>query len=82
MSMLDKTDDIKGRAKVAVGAVTGDQQLENEGRVDRFAHDVKKAIGDVTGTLEDWVDTGSVKAKKALKGTRTTLQGWVDKAAS
>lgn len=49
------TDEAKGRAKEAAGALKGDQDLKNEGKVDRAA-----------GTLKDKVDEASDAAKKLL----------------
>ena len=38
------TDKIKGRVKEAVGVVTDNQRLKNEGRADQAAGKVKKAV--------------------------------------
>jgi uncharacterized protein YjbJ (UPF0337 family) len=50
----NKGQDLKGRAKEAVGSVTGDDDLKNEGRGDQAESSVKQAgekakdaIGDV-----------------------------------
>lgn len=40
-----KTDQLKGRAKQAVGDATNDEQLRNEGAADEAAGDVEKGIG-------------------------------------
>jgi len=40
--MSGTTDKIKGRAKEAVGAVTGNQRLKQEGRMDQAAGKMKK----------------------------------------
>jgi uncharacterized protein YjbJ (UPF0337 family) len=54
--MSDGTkDDMKGRMKEAGGALTDDQSLKNEGKVDKATGKVKDAVGDV-----------SDKVKKAL----------------
>lgn len=51
-----KTDELKGRAKEAAGALTGDAQLKREGRVDQ-------AVGKVKQTGEKVLD----KVKNAVK---------------
>jgi uncharacterized protein YjbJ (UPF0337 family) len=51
--MSGTTDTIKGRVKEAVGVVTDDQKLKEEGRVDQ-------AVGKVKKTVEQVID----KAKK------------------
>ncbi len=44
--MSDGTiDDVKGRSKEALGDLTGDQELKNEGKVDRATGKVKDAVG-------------------------------------
>jgi uncharacterized protein YjbJ (UPF0337 family) len=54
--MADGTlDDAKGRAKEAAGDLTDDQDLKNEGKVDR-----------ATGTVKDKLDDASDKVKDAV----------------
>ena len=40
-----KADQIKGRVKKAVGDLTGDQQLHDEGEVDEAAGRVQEGVG-------------------------------------
>jgi uncharacterized protein YjbJ (UPF0337 family) len=56
--MAGKLDKAKGRAKRAVGEVTGDQNLKNRGSVDKGAGRVKSAA--------------SKAASKTKKGMRRT----------
>jgi len=42
--MSGTADQIKGRVKEAVGAVTDNQRLKNEGRKDQVVGKVKKAV--------------------------------------
>ena len=42
--MSGTTDQIKGRAKEAVGAVTDNKRLKNEGRKDQAVGKLKKAV--------------------------------------
>lgn len=39
-------DQLKGRAKEAVGDLTDDDRLENEGKVDRAAGGIKEKVSD------------------------------------
>ena len=50
------TDDLKGRAKEAGGALTGDEGLKNEGKVDQASGKVKDAVGDVADKAKDAVN--------------------------
>ena len=49
------SDDIKGRLKEAGGDLTGDQDLKNEGKVDRASGEVKDKVGDAADKLKDVV---------------------------
>lgn len=44
-------DEAKGRAKQAAGVLTGDKNLEREGRVDRVAGAVKEKVD----VARDWI---------------------------
>jgi uncharacterized protein YjbJ (UPF0337 family) len=48
-----KSDDVKGRVKEAAGDITGDEDLKNEGRVDRASGSVKDKVGDVADKAKD-----------------------------
>ncbi len=50
------TDDLKGRIKEAGGALTGDDSLKNEGKVDQAAGSVKDAVGGVADKVKDVVN--------------------------
>lgn len=54
--MSGTTDDLKGRAKEAIGDVTGNKDLEREGKVDRAAGTIKDTAEDVKDWVEDKVD--------------------------
>ena len=46
-------DDLKGRLKEAGGDLTGDQDLKNEGKVDKATGSVKDKVGDVGDKVKD-----------------------------
>jgi uncharacterized protein YjbJ (UPF0337 family) len=54
--MRGTSDKIKGRVKEAVGALTDDQRLKDEGRLDQ-----------TTGKIKDAVERVIDKAKKTVK---------------
>ena len=60
--MGEKSDQLKGRAKEAVGTVTGDKDLESEGKADRRAGKVKEKLGHAKDKVEEAVD----KVKDAI----------------
>lgn len=48
-------DKVKGNVKQAVGAVTGDKKLENEGKLDEAKGNVKGAVEDIKHAVKDAV---------------------------
>ena len=56
--MSGTSDKIKGRVKEAVGALTDDQRLKREGKLDQTTGKIKKSV-------ERVID----KAKKTVKGS-------------
>jgi uncharacterized protein YjbJ (UPF0337 family) len=58
-----QSDQVKGRAKEAAGTLTGDKDLESEGKADRRAGEAKARLGHAEDKAEEAVD----KAKDALR---------------
>ncbi|HEX4107860.1 MAG TPA: CsbD family protein [Solirubrobacteraceae bacterium] len=52
-----KIDEAKGRAKEAAGALTDDERLRREGKVDR-----------ATSSVKDKIDDAADKVRKAVRG--------------
>jgi uncharacterized protein YjbJ (UPF0337 family) len=55
-------DDIKGRAKRALGELTNNDELKKEGKADQAAGKVKDAIGTVADRAKDAADAIRDKA--------------------
>lgn len=53
--MGENIDEAKGRAKQAAGDLTDDDELKNEGRVDRAVSDVKEKADDVADKVKEKV---------------------------
>ncbi len=49
-------DEMKGRAKEAIGDLTDDQRLRQEGRQDRTAGRLKQKVNDAKNWVEDKID--------------------------
>lgn len=47
-----KMDETKGRAKEAAGDLTGDKDLENEGKVDKASGSFKEKVSNVTDKVK------------------------------
>jgi uncharacterized protein YjbJ (UPF0337 family) len=51
--MGENVDETKGRVKQAAGDLTDDDDLKQEGRVDRAAADVKEKVGGAADKVKD-----------------------------
>ena len=52
----NKADDLKGRAKEAAGDLTGNDDLEREGKADQAGASVKEKVNKVADKVKDKVD--------------------------
>lgn len=52
-------DELKGRAKEALGDLTDDKDLEREGKVDRATGGIKEKIGELVDKVRDLVQRRS-----------------------
>ena len=51
-SLRGKGNDLKGRVKDAAGGLTGDQSLQNEGKIDRLKGKAQDTLGKVERKLD------------------------------
>lgn len=54
--MANNMDDLKGRAKEAAGDLTDNEDLKNEGKIDRATGAVKDKVGKVADKVKDMLD--------------------------
>ena len=54
--MAGKADQMKGKAKEAVGDLTGNEDLKSEGKADRHAGEAKEKVGKVEEKVEEVID--------------------------
>ncbi|MCH2184445.1 CsbD family protein [Myxococcota bacterium] len=52
------SDKIKGRIKEAAGALTGDERLKREGRIDQATAEVKEGLEKIVDTAKDLIGGG------------------------
>jgi uncharacterized protein YjbJ (UPF0337 family) len=64
--MAGKIEKSKGKVKVAVGSLTGNKELESEGKIDRRAGEAKEKIGRVKSKVEGTAEKAERKAVKAI----------------
>lgn len=62
--MSGTTDDLKGRAKEAAGDLTGDKDLQREGKLDQAVGAVKDKAEDAKDWVEDTIDKAKDKLHK------------------
>ncbi len=55
--MSGKSDIVKGRIKEAAGALTGNEELRDEGKTDQSVGEAKQAVEQIADRLEHKVDT-------------------------
>jgi uncharacterized protein YjbJ (UPF0337 family) len=72
-------DDIKGRAKIAAGAVTGNKDLENEGRTDRLAGQAKQQLSKAADKAKELLGEGSSQAASLIEKAKKEAEGLIDK---
>jgi len=54
--MSGKAEQMKGKAKEAVGDLTGNEDLQSEGKADRHAGEAKEKVGKVEEKVEEVID--------------------------
>jgi uncharacterized protein YjbJ (UPF0337 family) len=62
--MPGEADEMKGRAKEALGDLTDDKDLKREGKTDKAAGKTKQAAENVRDKVDDAVDDVREKFKK------------------
>jgi uncharacterized protein YjbJ (UPF0337 family) len=72
-TMGEKTDQAKGRVKEAAGSLTGDKDLEAEGKADRRAGEAKEKLGHAKDKIADVVDKVDEKAEEVIDKAKDAL---------
>ncbi len=68
-----KSDQVKGQAKETVGSLTGNKDLEAEGKADRRAGEAKEKVGDAKDKVEAMIDTAKDKVEEVIDKTKDAL---------
>jgi len=71
--MAGKTDQVKGRGKEAVGSLTGDNDLESEGKADIRAGETKETIDHGKQKIEEVMEKGEHKVEEAIDIAKDAL---------
>ena len=68
-----KSDQVKGQVKEAAGTLTGDKDLESEGKADRRAGDVKEKLGHAKDKIEEIIDDVEAKVEDVVDKAKDAL---------
>jgi uncharacterized protein YjbJ (UPF0337 family) len=71
--MAGKTDQVKGRAKEAVGDLTGDKDLKSEGKADRRAGEAKEKLDDAKDKVQEVIDKADDKVEEVMDKAKDAL---------
>lgn len=66
-------DQAKGKAKEVIGTVTGDKDLEAEGKADRRGGEAKEKLDDAKDKIEEVLHKVEDKAEEAIDKVKDTL---------
>jgi uncharacterized protein YjbJ (UPF0337 family) len=69
----EKIEHAKGHLKLVAGSVTGDEELEADGRADERASDAKRGIGEVAGKFKAVMDEADAKVEGAIDKVKDAL---------
>jgi uncharacterized protein YjbJ (UPF0337 family) len=73
--MSGKSDQVKGRAKEAAGILTGNKELESEGKADRRTGEAKEKVDHFKDKVDDVTD----KAKAKVDGMADKVKDALDR---
>jgi uncharacterized protein YjbJ (UPF0337 family) len=71
--MAGKKDQAKGRAKEAVGNLTGDRDLQSEGKIDRRAGETKEKLGHVHDKIDETIDKADEGVEAVIDKAKDAL---------
>jgi uncharacterized protein YjbJ (UPF0337 family) len=71
--MAGKTDQVKGQVKEAVGSLTGDKDLESEGKADRRAGETKEGVEHAKDKVEEVIDKAEEKVEDVINKAKEAL---------
>jgi uncharacterized protein YjbJ (UPF0337 family) len=83
-AMKERTDELKGNIKQGVGKVTGDEEMEAEGRAEhdtaKASREIKGAANQIKGSVKEGVGKATGDEAMRARGTADRLKGDADRA--
>ncbi len=71
--MAGKTDQVKGQVKEAVGSLTGDKDLEFEGKADRRAGETKEKVDHAKDKVQEVIDKAEEKVEEMIDKAKEAM---------
>ena len=71
--MSAKSDQVKGHVKEAAGVLTGDKDLESEGKTDRRTGEAEEKVDHAKDKVEEVIDSTKDKVEEGADKTRDAL---------
>ena len=71
--MSAKSDQVKGQVKEAAGVLSGDKDLESEGKTDRRAGEAEEKVDHAKDKVEEVIDLAKNKVEQAVDKTKDAL---------
>jgi len=68
--MAGKTEQVKGQVKESVGSLTGNKDLQAEGKTDRQAGEAKEKVGHAKDKVEEVVEKVEHKVGEAIDSAK------------
>jgi len=72
-AMSGKSDQVKGQVKEAAGVLTGDKDLESEGKQDRRTGEAKEKIDHAKDKADEVIDVTKDKVEEVAEKTKDAL---------
>ena len=71
--MSGKSDQVKGRVKEAAGVLTGNKDLESEGKNDRLRGEAKEKVDHAKDKVDEVIDTAKDMADEVADKVKDAL---------
>ncbi len=68
--MAGKTEQVEGKAKEAVGSLTGNEDLESKGKSERLVGETKEKVGHAKDKVEEVIEKGEDKVGQVIDTAR------------
>jgi len=72
-AMSGKSDQVKGQVKQAAGVLTGDKDLESEGKADRRTGEVEEQVDQAKDKVDQVIDVTKDKVEEVADKTKDAV---------